>query len=62
MTPPKTDREQKERERIKELARKGKIVKRGSGKVPDDFWDMPRPQDPGGLARRYLIEERRQGR
>lgn len=62
MTSPRTDREQKERERIKELARKGRIVTRGPGGVLDDFWEMSRPQDPEGLARRYFVEERRQGR
>jgi hypothetical protein len=62
MTPPETDKEKKERELIRELARKGKLRTRGSGRVPDDFWDMPRPKDPEGLARRYLIEDRRQGR
>lgn len=62
MTSPETDREQKERERIKELARKGKIVTRGSGRVPDDFWEMPRPHDPEGLLLKALLEERREGR
>ena len=62
MIPPETDKEKKERELIRELARKGKLRTRGSGRVPDDFWDMPRPKDPEGLARRYLIEDRRQGR
>ena len=62
MTTPETDKEKKERELIRELARKGKLRTRGSGRVPDDFWDMPRPKDPEGLARRYLIEDRRQGR
>ncbi|MDQ4127004.1 MAG: hypothetical protein M3151_03490 [Actinomycetota bacterium] len=62
MTTPETDKEKKERELIRELARKGKLRTRGSGRIPDDFWDMPRPKDPEGLARRYLIEDRRQGR
>ena len=62
MTPPETNREKKERELIRELARKGKLRKRGSGRVPDDFWDMPRPKDPEGLLLKALLEDRREGR
>ncbi len=62
MTPPEMYREKKERELRRELARKGKLRTRDSGRDPDDLWDMPRPKDPEGLAQRYLIEDRRQGR
>ena len=55
-----TDRELKEKER---LMRSGELIlKRGTGKIPDEFWAMPRPKDPEGLARRYLMEDRREGR
>lgn len=56
---PKTDREREEL--MKRLARSGKIVTRGTGRVSEKFWTMSRPRDPEGLARRYLIEDRREG-
>jgi hypothetical protein len=60
MKMPKTDKELGEL--MKRLARSGKVVTRGAGRVPEEFWTMPRPKDPEGLARRYIIEDRRQGR
>ncbi len=55
-----TNEELKEKER---LMRSGElIVKRGTGEIPEEFWTMPRSEDPEGLARRYLVEERREGR
>src|SRR5215208_2480381 len=30
------------------LERTGEL-RRGSGRLPDDFWDLPRPEDPEGL-------------
>jgi hypothetical protein len=56
---PKTDREREEL--IKRLARSGKIVTRGTGRVSEEFSNMSRPRDPEGLARRYLIEDRDEG-
>ncbi len=61
MATPRTDKEHEERERLKRLEREGKI-KLGPGKIPEEFWEMPWPEDPEGLALRYLIEDRRQGR
>jgi hypothetical protein len=40
---------------------RGKI-KLDTGKIPEEFWKLPRPEDPEGLAVRYLIEDRRQAR
>jgi flavin-binding protein dodecin len=40
------------------LERTGEI-KRGSGELPKDFWDLPRPDDPQGLVRRAVQEDRR---
>ena len=60
---PKTDKER--RELIKQLASKKlgpEDIKPGTGKIPDEFWTMPWPEDPEGLAVRYLIEDRREGR
>ena len=37
-------------------------IKPGSGKISEEFWKLPKPKDPEGWARRYLIEDRREGR
>ncbi|CAN5182093.1 hypothetical protein BH24ACT19_BH24ACT19_02230 [soil metagenome] len=57
---PKTYKER--RELIKRLAWEGELVTRGSGKIPDEFWEMPRPKDPEGLLLKALLEDRREGR
>ena len=55
-----TSEELREKER---LMRSGKLVmRRGSGKVSEEFWELPKPKDPEGWARRYLLEDRREGR
>lgn len=55
-----TEAEQKEKER---LMRSGApIIKRGTGKVPEEFWTMPRPKDPEGLLLKALLEDRERGR
>lgn len=38
------------------------LIKLGSGKLPKDFWSMPRPEDPKGLVLKALLEEREGGR
>jgi prevent-host-death family protein len=38
------------------------LIKLGSGKLPDDFWTMPRAEDPQGLVLKALLEERENGR
>jgi hypothetical protein len=38
----------------------GEIVTRDTGRVSEETLIMPRPRDPEGLARRYLIEDRRE--
>jgi prevent-host-death family protein len=38
------------------------LIRLGSGKLPKDFWAMPRPEDPEGLALKALLEEREAGR
>lgn len=57
---PETEKER--RELIKRLARSGKIVTRGTGKVSEEFWKMPKPKDPEGLLLKALLEDRREGR
>lgn len=43
------------------LEKKG-LVRLGSGKLPKGFWEMPKPQDPGGSVLKALLEEREGGR
>ena len=38
------------------------LIKLGSGKLPKDFWTMPRPEDPKGLVLKALLEEREERR
>lgn len=38
------------------------LIKIGSGRLPKDFWTMPRTEDPKGLVLKALIEEREGGR
>jgi prevent-host-death family protein len=38
------------------------LVMQGSGRVPDEVWTLPRPQDAEGLGRHALGEERETGR
>jgi prevent-host-death family protein len=38
------------------------LIKLGSGKLPKDFWTMPRPDDPKSLLLKALLEERETGR
>lgn len=54
----KKDGKETERERMERLEREG-VVKLGTGEIPDEFWESRGPEDPEGLARRYLIEDRR---
>ncbi len=48
-------------ESLRELELQG-LVKLGTGKLPRDFWHMPRPKDPKGLVMKTLLEERAEGR
>jgi|SRR5215218_7488920 len=46
-----------ELERLRGMAQRGEIVL-GPGGIPEGFWDMPAPEDPEGLVRQALIEDR----
>ena len=50
-----------DRERLEEMERRG-LIKLGSGKIPDDFWDLPAPEDPRGEVLGALLDEREEGR
>ena len=49
---------------IEKIASSGKPedIKPGTGRIPDEFWTMPRPKDPEGLLLKALLEDRREGR
>jgi prevent-host-death family protein len=49
------------KETLVNMERQG-LIRLGSGKLPKEFWTMPRPEDPEGLVLRGLIEERGEGR
>jgi len=38
------------------------LIRLGSGKLPKDFWAMPRAEDPKGIVLKALLEERKEGR
>jgi len=38
------------------------LIRLGSGKLPKDFWMIPKPKDPEGSVLRALLEEREKGR
>ncbi len=48
-------------EALREMERQG-LVKLGTGKLPKNFWRMPRPKDPNGLVMKGMLEERAEGR
>ena len=58
---PKTREER--RELIKKLASSGKPgdIKPDTGRIPDEFWTMPRPKDSEGLLLKALLEDGREG-
>ena len=49
------------RESLEQMEKEG-LIKIGSGKLPKDFWSMPRPEDPNGSVLGALLEERKEGR
>jgi len=45
---------------LRDLERQG-FLRRGSGKLPKDFWRLPRPRDPKASVRKAVAEERDEG-
>lgn len=43
-----------------EMEKQG-LIKVGSGKLPKNFWDLPRPNDPKGLTVKAVLQEREEG-
>jgi prevent-host-death family protein len=44
------------------LMEKQGLIRLGPGKLPKDFWKIPRPEDPEDLVLKALLEEREAGR
>lgn len=57
---PVATREGEERDRLMAMERAGEI-RIGSGEIPRDFWEMPRPKDASGGVRSAVAEEREAG-
>jgi prevent-host-death family protein len=38
------------------------LIRLGSGKLPKDFWKIPKPEDAKGVVLEALLEEREGGR
>lgn len=49
------------RESLMEIQKQG-FIKLGVGKLPKNFWDIPRPKDPKGRVLKALLEERNEER
>lgn len=47
--------------RLREMEREG-LVRLGSGRLPERFFEKERPADPGGILRKAVLEEREEGR
>lgn len=47
----------REEDRIMYLERAGRL-RRGTDRLPEDFWDLPRPEDPTDSVRQALEEDR----
>ena len=47
-------------EHLIEMEKQG-LLKRGTGKLPKNFWDLPRPKDPKGSVRKAVSQEREEG-
>ena len=47
-------------ESLARMERQG-LIRLGPGKLPKNFWSLPRPQDPKGLVRKALLDERSSG-
>ena len=42
---------------LQEMERRG-LVRLGTGKIPKDFWRLPRPKDSSGSGVKAIIKER----
>ena len=49
-----------DQEHLRDLERQG-LIRLGSGRLPKDFWALPRGRDPLGSVRRAVTKERETG-
>ncbi len=49
-----------DQESLRDLERQG-LIRLGSGRLPRDFWKLPRPRDPEGRVRKAVAREREEG-
>jgi hypothetical protein len=56
-----TQAELEEKERLMRKKRLPGEIRQGRP-VPEEFWRLPRPEDPEGLLLKALLDDRRQGR
>ena len=50
-------REKMRRNAMASLESRG-LIRLGAGKLPKNFWRIPKPKDPGGSVLKALLEER----
>ncbi len=53
--------EDPEMARMRDMERRG-LVTMGTGHIPDEFWELPIPDDPDDSVLKGLLEEREMGR
>jgi hypothetical protein len=49
------------RQSLAKMEKQG-LIRLGTGKLPQNFWTMPRGEDPQGLVLKALLQERENGR
>lgn len=57
-----TPEEQRLKERLMQNQRSSDEIKRGSGRVPDDFWEMSKPKITDGSLLEALLRDRDEAR
>lgn len=57
---PRTEEER--RDLMQRLARSGKIVTRGTGRVSEEFWNLPKPKISDGSLLEAVLKDREEGR
>jgi uncharacterized protein len=60
LIPPVPQSANEEDQRLLDLQRRG-LIRIGSGVLPDDFWELERPEDPGATVRAALEADRNEG-
>ncbi len=58
---PLSTEDSKVRAHLGELER-SRLVRIGSGRIPKDFWELPRPSDADGATLKALLSEREEPR